>query len=70
MKITKTQTAAAAKFLDAFNAFQSNRDRNAHPALNSALDKALAEYRKVHGLADANGLLDCINHFNNTHATA
>ena len=70
MKITKTQTAAAAKFLDAFNAFQANRDRNANAALNAALDEALNAYRKAHALPAAYCFLDCINHFNNTHATA
>ena len=69
MKTTKTQSAAAAKFLDAFNAFQANRDRNAHAALNAALDAALADYRKAHNLPAAYAFLDCINHFNNTHAT-
>lgn len=69
MKITKSQSAAAAKFLDAFNAFQANRDRNARAALDAALDAALADYRKAHNLSPAYGFLDCINHFNNTHAT-
>jgi len=67
---TKTQITAASKFLAAFNAFQSNRDRNAHAALNAALDAALVNYRKAHNLSDANGLLDCVNHYNRTHAAA
>ena len=69
-KHTTEQITAAAAFLAAFTAFQGNRDRNAYAALNAALDTAINAYRKAHGLADCNGLLDCVNHYNRTHATA
>lgn len=61
---TEKQITAAAAFLAAFTAFQGNRDRNAA----AALDKALASYRRAQGLAACNGLLDCVNHYNRTHA--
>jgi len=67
---TAKQSTAAAAFLAAFTAFQVNRDRNAHAALNAALDRALAAYRQAHGLAACNGLLDCVNHYNRVHAAA
>ena len=70
MKNNNTKSAAAAKFLAAFLAFQANRDRSVHAKLNAALDTALAEYRKSHGLSEVNGLLDCINHYNRTYANA
>ena len=69
-KHTAEQITAAAAFLAAFTAFQGNRDCNAHAALNAALDTALAAYRKAHRLADCNGLLDCVNHYNRVHAAA
>lgn len=67
-KTTTTRKAAAAAFLSAFLAFQSNRDRAALPALNRDLDAALNQYREAHALSSACGLLDCVNHYNREHA--
>ena len=33
-------------------------------------DKAVAAYRKAHGLSSACGFLDLVNHYNRTHAAA
>jgi hypothetical protein len=69
MKTTKEQNETAAAFLSAFNAFQAST-ADTRKAADKALCKALEGYRKAHGLSSALGLLDLINHFNQTHATA
>jgi hypothetical protein len=61
------QIATANTFLAAFNAYQASTPVN-RKETEKALDLALIEYRKAHKLGSANGLLDCINHFNQTHA--
>ena len=65
---TTTKAKAAAGFLAAFNAF-NNATAETRVKANNDLEHALAAYRKAHKLSSANGFLDCINHYNATHAT-
>lgn len=69
IKPTTTQTKAATGFLRAYNAF-TTATTETRAKVEKDLDRALAAYRKAHDLSSANGFLDCINHYNATHATA
>jgi len=69
IKPNTTQTKAAAGFLRAFNAF-TTATTETRAEVEKDLDRALVAYRKAHDLSSANGFLDCINHYNATHATA
>lgn len=66
---TTTQAKAAAGFLAAYNALLVATTATRAKA-DKDLDAALATYRKAHDLTSAFGFLDCINHYNATHATA
>lgn len=76
--VSKEQTAAL--FLAAWNAAQTAFDtRNKSPEAKSAWELADAEldataelYRKAHKLAgrDILGMLDLVNHYNRTYASA
>lgn len=65
---TAQQTAAAEKFLIAFNALKAaNKETRAEADRN--LDKALTAYRKAFNLSSAFGFLDCVNHYNQNFAS-
>ena len=69
-----TQAKTAAAFLAAFNAAQAAYNNPAtaseRAALNAALDRSVAAYRKAHRMSDANGFFDLMKHYNATYATA
>jgi hypothetical protein len=67
-KLTPAQIKSAKAFLAAFNAFTSSTPANRADA-DWTLGLAVFDYRVAHNLSDSMGLLDCINHFNRTHAT-
>lgn len=66
-KLTPQQVKAALAFFKAFASFKASTPAN-RDAADRHLDRALAAYRKAHNLSDAYGLMDCIVHFNRTHA--
>ena len=55
-------------FFTAFAACNAAKTREEFKAAEPALDKALNDYRKAHGISSAFGLMDCINHYNRTYA--
>lgn len=60
---TAQQTAAAEKFLTAFNALKA-ATKETRAQADRDLDRALADYRKAFNLSSAFGFLDCVNHYN------
>lgn len=62
--------AIANAFANAFAVCNAAKTREEFKIAEPALDNALAEYKKAHGISDAFGLMDCINHFNRTYANA
>jgi hypothetical protein len=67
---TKNLVQIANKFAAAFAACNAAKTREEFKAVEPTLDAALIAYRKAHGISDAFGLLDCVNHFNRTYANA
>jgi hypothetical protein len=67
---TKNLIVIANKFAAAFAACNAAKTREEFKAAEPALDSALIAYRKAHGISDAFGLMDCINHYNRTYANS
>ena len=55
-------------FVAAMNKCNNAKTKSDWLAAEPELDRALAEYRKVHKLNATFGLLDCVNHYNQRHA--